>query len=502
MYRLRKQPLPLALAFLLAIFPHPAFTQSSAAQQDALAEKSRLARQALLSSRYQEAVALYRELVKALPDNAPLRLNLALALDKSGQPAAAIPELERVTRANPASAPAWLLLGLAYQQLNQPHRAIPPLREAVRLDPKNTTALLELADAQLTTGDASGAATHFATLATADPTFAKAWEGLGRAYLSLSETTFQQLRTHTPESPFSLALIARARAAEERYPEALSLYAAALEKQPGPPGLHAARAEIYRQTGHHAWAAIETERESHIPKPDCSRQPAACAALAGDWQHALAPKSSSPQDLYWTTLAASHLAEQSFNKLATLPQSPEMHAVLADSNQRLGRRLDAVEEWRKAAALAPSDHRLQARLADSLIRARLYPEAERILVPLVAQQPDNPEPQYLLGNLLLQLKRDDEALPHLLIATQRMPDFLPAREALGRVYLDLGKPADAVVHLEAARSLDDGSISFALSSAYRQLNRREDARAALARYQAMTNQRSTSPVPNPQIPPP
>src|SRR5579863_3488520 len=124
---------------------------------DALAEKSRRAKQAMLANRYGEAVSLYRELVKALPDNPGLRFNLAIALDKAGQPSAAIPELERVTRANPASAPAWLLLGLAYQQLNQPQNALAPLREAVRLDARNPSALLELADAELTTGDTQGA---------------------------------------------------------------------------------------------------------------------------------------------------------------------------------------------------------------------------------------------------------------------------------------------------------------------------------------------------------
>jgi tetratricopeptide (TPR) repeat protein len=348
-----------------------------------------------------------------------------LALDKSGQPSAAIAEAKRVTRANPASAPAWLLLGLAYQQLNQPANAIAPLREAFRLDPANQTALLELADAELTTGAAPAAIGHFRMLATRDPRLAKAWEGLGRAYLSLSESAFRQLEKQAPGSTYFQALLARSR---EDAPE-----------------------------------------HTKVPLPE---------------------PSSSPETLYRTSLAASQLAEESFAQLAALPSSPEIHAVLADSYQRLNRRLDAVAEWRKAVELAPTDRLFRARLAESLIRARIYPEAEQLLTALVSQQPENGQWQYLIGNLLLQLKRDDEALPHLIVATGRMPDMLPAHEALGRVYLDLGKPADAVPHLEKARPLDDGSISFALSSAYRQLGRTDDARAALLRYQALTKQRS------------
>ena len=461
---------------------------------DALAAKSRLAKQAMSESRYKEAAGIYLELVKDLPDNLGLRMDLAIALDKSGQPSAAIPELERVTRGNPSSAPAWLLLGLADQQLNQPEKAVAPLRVAVRLDAKNGDALFELADAELTTGATSAAAKDFAALAALEPTFPKAWEGLGRAYLSLSESSSQLLKLKAPESPYSLALTARSRGSVERYGDALALFANALEQAPEVPGLHASRAEIYRQTAHEDWAAIESERESRMPKPDCARRPAACAYLKKDWHGVLveAAKTQSIENIYWTALASSRLAEESFNKLASLPQSPELHAVLADSYQRLGRRLDAVAEWHKAAELNPSDRRLQARLAESLIRARIYPDAERILVPLVAQQPENGEWQYLLGNLLLQLKRDEDALPHLITATRRMPGSMPAHEALGRVYLDLGKPAQAVAHLEKARPLDDGSISFALNSAYRQLGRQDEARAALARYRALTKQRSAA----------
>lgn len=485
--------LAVVLAVLGTLTSH-LLAQTSERDQDALATKSRVAKEAMLNRRYAEAVSLYRELLKSLPDNAGLRLNLAIALEKSGQPSAAIPELERVTRANPSSSAGWLLLGLAYQQLNQPKNAIAPLREAVRLEPRNTDALLELADAELTSGNPREAAKDFGTLAAIKPDFPKAWEGLGRAELSLSESAFQQLQKQVPQAAYSLALAARSRASEERFSDALSMYAKVAELEPGLPGIHAARAEIYRQTGHTDLAAGEMERESHVPRPDCSRRAAACSYLAGAWQRAVAESAQprSPENLYWTSLASSRLAEESFHKLESFPQSPEIHAVLADSYQRLGRRLDAVAEWRKALELDPSNRLLQARLAESLIRARIYPEAEQILSPLVSSQPENGEWQYLLGNALLQQKHDEEALPHLIAAADRLPQLLPAQEALGRAYLDLGKPAEAATHLEKARPLDDGSISFALNSAYRQLGREDEARAALVRYRELTKLRFPS----------
>jgi predicted Zn-dependent protease len=66
-----------------------------------LAAKSARAKQATLAGNYGTAVKVYRELVAVFPANLGLRLNLGLTLEKSGQPAAAIPELERVTTAEP-----------------------------------------------------------------------------------------------------------------------------------------------------------------------------------------------------------------------------------------------------------------------------------------------------------------------------------------------------------------------------------------------------------------
>ena len=415
---------------------------------DALARQSQQARTALLGGRYDEAISLYRQLVKTLPENTGLRLNLAVALDKAGQPTAAIPELLRVTREDPKSEPAWFLLGLAYQQLNQPERAITPLRRALQLQPQNADVLLELGDAELTTGAAREAIGRFSALVALRPEAPKGWEGLGRAYLSLSEQAFRSLQHQAPTSPYYRALAARSHNLETQGGESTPLL---LE-----------------------------------PKPDCRSHPAACAAAATDWQTALkyCEQTKSEECLYWTSLASSELAFQAFNKLATLPPSPESHAVLADAYQRMGRRMEAVEEWRQALALHPSDHLLQARLAESLIRARLYSEAERLLAPLVTQQPENADWQYLLGNALLQMQRDDEARHHLEAAVERAPALLPAQEALGRLYLNLDQPAKAIPHLEKALSLDDGSISFALSTAYRKLGRTEEARAALARYQS------------------
>jgi tetratricopeptide (TPR) repeat protein len=463
-------------------------------QDDAPAAKSTAAKQALQSGRYAEAIKLYRELTRVLPDNAGLHFNLGLALDKNGQPAEAVPELERATKSEPKFGPAWFLLGLAYQQLGQPQKAIDPLRRAVRLEPANTQALFELADAELATGDPAAAAESFRTLAARQPGMAKAWQGLGLAYVALAERVFALAGERAPQSGYWCALAARARAGEGRYANALSLYSEALKQLPSLTGLHAERAAIYRQTSHPDWAEMEEQREASLPKLDCTSRPAGCAYLAGDWERVLteARKAATPENFYWSSLAYGKLAEQSFAKLAQLPPSAEIHELQAESFQRMGRRAEAVAEWRKALAMAPADRRLQGRLAESLARNRDYEEAARLLEPLAAQQLENGEWQYLLGDALLEQHRESDAAPHLVAAVRLKPDFLPAHEALGRACLALGRYGEAVTNLEQALAIDDGAVSFALSSAYRRLGRTEDANRALARYRELTHESGTA----------
>ncbi len=484
--------------FVFAAFLNSAAVYRVDAWQTGLAEKDRTARQALAAGDSAKAVALYRELVAALPDNPGLRLNLGLALEKAGQPTEAVPELQRASRGLPDSASAWFLLGLAYQQAHQPKLAMAPLRRAVQLDAANKRSRFELADAELAVGEAREAKNDFEILTRTNPSLAKGWQGLGMSYLALGESFFGQLDRSYRESAYWYALLARSRAAEQRYDRALELYRKALEKEPGMRGIHAACAEIYRETGHADWAAVEGSRETQIPKPDCASHQMACAFEAQEWTKAISGVGQTPlaENLYWATLAAGKLAEQSLEPLTGLPSSPEVHEILAESYQRAGHRMDAIDEWQKALAMQPDNQRLQGRLAESLVRARKYEDAGKLLAPLAAAQPGNPEWQYYFGKVLFEEGRSDEAMPHLAMAVRLLPAYLPGEEALGRTYLALGQPAKAVPHLERAMPLDDdGSISFALSVAYRRLNRPAESRAALSRYQKLNHDRGEAALP-------
>jgi uncharacterized protein (AIM24 family) len=73
---------------------------------------------------YPRAISIYRELIGAYGQATTPRINLALCYLKTGQPAAARVELEKVIERDPSHARAWGYLGLAFQRLGDQERAI------------------------------------------------------------------------------------------------------------------------------------------------------------------------------------------------------------------------------------------------------------------------------------------------------------------------------------------------------------------------------------------
>src|SRR2546429_7201776 len=121
-------------------------------------------------------------------------------------------------------------------------------------------------------------------LTEADPENPPAWYGLGRSYESLSGRAFDKLQEVAPQSSYSLALLAETRLRDQQFSSAFYLYRRALEEKPTLRGLHRALAEIYRQTEHPGWAAVEEEKESQLPSPDCAKQTPECDYIAGRYR--------------------------------------------------------------------------------------------------------------------------------------------------------------------------------------------------------------------------
>src|SRR5438105_1282233 len=116
-------------------------------QSDELVRKSTYGKQLMSEGRFAEAIPVYQELVKALPDNPGLLLNLALAEQMAGQPRLAIRHFEAVLKVQPANVPALFSLAASHLALHEPAAAVEPLRKVVSADPGNRDARGMLAGA-------------------------------------------------------------------------------------------------------------------------------------------------------------------------------------------------------------------------------------------------------------------------------------------------------------------------------------------------------------------
>ncbi len=461
------------------------------AQTDKLAEESHRAKELIADRRYAEAIPLYEHLVKALPGNVGLLLNLGLAEEMAGRHARAIPHLETVLKADPRNVPALASLSMARLQLNQSREALPILRRLVALEPKDVNALGMLADAELNQKMLEDAARHYRQLTDENSADPRTWFGLGKAYEALATNTFGRLNKLAPRSPYVAILLAETRLQRRQYRSAFFFYRDAEKTLPDLPGLHAGLSTVYRATGHGDWAEAEQKHEEAIPPPDCVEQPAACAYLAGHYLDAVKtiPPQASPATLFWVTKAYNQLAANAFERLSQLPESMQVHALKAQTLHDHKQDLEAVEEWRAALKLSPDDATLKRELASALFDAKDYQGAIPLVEEQLRQDPKSRELNYLLGASLWRMEQAEKALPYLQAAVRGNEELLPADSELGLALVALGKNAEAIPYLKKGLALDDdGSSHYSLARAYRAAGQTQLAAETMQEYQRIQQQ--------------
>jgi tetratricopeptide (TPR) repeat protein len=452
-------------------------------QSDELAREAQHAKELMAAGQYEQAIPIYQRIVKAMPGNSGVLLNLALAEHMAGREREAIPHLEAVLKAQPNFTPALAALAQARLALNEPKLAITPLEKIVSAEPANGEARGMLAAALLDAGRFDEAAARYREVANADPNDARAWYGLGMSYQGLAGSAFDKLQKANPTSPYVAALVADTRVQKRQYRSAFFFYNETLKQLPNLHGIHSALADVYRKTGHPDWGAAEDAKEAALPPADCKAHPAECEFVAGhDAQLTKLPRSAPPsaEALFFQAKAANELALQAFFRLGQLPPSVEMHQLKAEIARGQGQHLESVQEWRAALALAPGNSRIERELAVSLFMAGDY----RAALDAAAKLPRSPELEFVAGDSLLRLEEPEKAIPHLQAALAADPKLTAADASLGLALSRVGKNAEAVPHLERALELDDdGSLHFQLANAYRAAGNAEKARAAMAKYQ-------------------
>jgi predicted Zn-dependent protease len=466
-------------ACLLAISPADAQTAE-------LARKSQQAHELMAAGKVEQALAIYRELVQASPNNPGLQLDLGMALHMAGRDLEAILPLQTAVHAQPDLFPANLFLAAAYMGIGAPEKAIPPLTKAAELQPQNPDLQQELAAALLSLNRFKEAAEHYQKLTELVPQNPRAWAGLCQCYGALSQEESEKLGRMAKDSGYWFALMAEARVESQQFKSAFYLCRQALERTPDLRGVHTELAEIYRQTGHSDWAATEQEKEKNLPAPDCTAKKAECDFFTGHYADAIAAAGShdTPEALYWRTQAYNALANNAYAKLQHLPPSVESHELTAMLRRSQWRYREEVDEWRQALKLAPNDPEIETQLSVALIQIGDHEAARTILQALEQRYPDSPIINYLLGDTLFKLQKPTQGIPYLEKAVQRDPHLLAAQSSLARAYVQVGEGPKAIPHLEAALPIDeDGSLHYQLARAYTANGQPQLAQKVLKEYQ-------------------
>jgi predicted Zn-dependent protease len=420
-------------------------------QTEEQAQAAQHAKELMASGKYEEAIPIYRGLAAALPGNAGLVQNLAIAEHMAGHELEAIPHFETALKAQPNNIPLRSMLAGDLLSAGRFEQASAQLRELTALSPN-------------------------------DP---HAWYGLGMSYQGLAEAAFDRLQKANPTSPYVTALVADTRVKRRQYRSAFFFYNETLKQLPALHGIHAALAEVYRKTGHPDWAAEEDRTEAALAPPDCKAHAAECAFLAGhDAPLTKVPVgAAAAETLYWQAKAANELALQAFFRLGQLPESVELHQLRADIARAQGQHQESVREWRAALALKPGNPALQRELAVSLFLAADFRNALELTKELLRAQPRSAEFNFMAGDSLLRIEEPGQAVPYLRAALAGDPKMTEADASLGLALARLGKHTEAIPHLVKALQLDqDGSLHFQLAGAYRAAGETDQARVMMEKY--------------------
>ena len=469
------------LVFLLAF----SISVQAVAQSADPATRSREAARAMENGRFDEAVHLYRDLLKVLPDDAGLLMNLGMALAMGGHEEQALAPLERALTIKPDLMPARLFLGSSYLALGQPEKAIDPLKRVVAARPADVESHRMLADAYASSGRPANAVAELRRVTELAPRLPGGWYGLGHAYNAVAQEALSTFESQPEDSPWRQLLLADALLADGRLTDAFALYRTTLERLPSMVSIHDSVARIYEKSSHAAWAARERAAGA-LSAAECVKRKALCEFRAGRYRQALAAALAGKdvESEYWRARAATELALGAFKRLDVLPDSRERREVRATQARAERRYTDAIAELKAALALAPGDPALLDDLGTAYYAAREYEQAVATLSPLVKANPDDPRLLVVYGDSLLQLQRVDEALPLLQRASERAPSDPMPRLALGRAHLQKGDFAAAIPLIEAQLADDnDGSLHVQLARAYAAVGQKEKSAALLTRSQ-------------------
>lgn len=393
---------------LLAALPCPARAQVNTTrtkipqkQDPAQAEIDSLlasAQEAMAKKDYPSAVTAYQQYLSKMPNDAIAHFQLGYAFTALERPADAKPEYERAIELNPNMAEAYENLGFTLLPTD-PAAAIEPLKQAVDLRKGDAKMLWALGTAYESAGQLDAAVEQYRAASSLPGAGPVVQDSLGRALLKTGSTA-------EAEAAF--------RAALATHPDGITEAKA-----------HLGLAEVHLANKEPGAAATEFRAYLEVQPNDAGARRELASVLA---------------DLGKNEEALAELDR------AGSPANEPLSALLLRSRiyyqaKRYG---DAIPVLQKAAALAPNNPDIPARLGHVYMEKKDYPNAARALAAALQLDPNGSD---ILGELIGALyfnKSYAAALKEINLLEQRETLPLVALFMRAVCYDKLGQAAEAL----------------------------------------------------------
>jgi len=422
-------------------------------------------RAAAANSQWEQAAASFQKAIELQPRDAGLRVELGVALAKSGRLTDAIASYEAALKIAPRNLQAELGLAAAYRAVHNYDETRRTLERAHREHPDKATPLAALGDLELELQTYDAAIGHLKAAVALDPSDTKTRNFLAAAYKARGdqENALAQLARVLARDPNdALAYFLRAQIYSDRNDDAHALPDAerALALQPQNPSARIVLAKILARIPENAHAAEITTR---------------CARAVAVLEPLLATKSGDSETLFLLsrayrcagqeeqaqkTLAAFEAASQ--NDRSTKQQQLEAKH-LVDQAEELAMKNDfpaALDLLQQSIAKDPTFSPAYSLLAKLNYSAGNIAKAGEAIAQALALAPNVPDFLYVQGKIFEKEGKLDEALAVFQRTTLVNPKESDAYFEMGVIYQQRNDRARALAAYRKAAELSPGDPDY------------------------------------------
>lgn len=186
----------------------------------------------------------FRAVLREGGDRSFVHHNLGIVLQRRGRHEDAVVEFHRATLQDPTYGAAHLLAGASLLALGRPQQALVDLDRAVTLMPRDLAPRLQLADACERVGDVRRLTAEYRAIVELAPDEPEYAYRLGRAYLRLSQWSFERIKAIDPRSARLPQALAGEYVRQGRPDLALAAFQDAAARNPNLPEVHIALARL------------------------------------------------------------------------------------------------------------------------------------------------------------------------------------------------------------------------------------------------------------------